>query len=167
MKPKLILALLFCTSAFAGSLQQHTKFKVDAVPSQYTPTAGAEYPEPVSMAEYRFEVNVETNRARVVIDYTYPDQQIFASDGGTGPRPTKAQIPGLEYDPDSKAVVYRADGGTTVCGNLETRKGFFRTKTVIKPSGSCVITSELVQTSVDDGFNIRRFRVLETYFELR
>jgi hypothetical protein len=158
--------LLICTSAFAGALQRETKIRIDAVPSEYTPTAGPEYPEPVSMADYSFEVDTATNRVRIVVRYTYPDQQIFASDGGVGPRPTKARVPGLKYDPESKTVIYQANGKTTVCGNLETRKSLLRTINVVQPTGLCVVSSELTKSSVDDGFNIRRFRVLETYFEV-
>src|ERR1051326_8111849 len=106
-----IPAVLILASGFAGPLQR-TKIRMDAVPSEYTPTAGPEYPEPVSMADYWFEVNGETNRVRLIVQYTYPDQQIFASDGGVGPRPTRAQVPGLTYDPESKTVVYQADGKT-------------------------------------------------------
>ena len=34
-------------------------------------------PERVSMEDFRFEVNKETGRARVVVDYTYPDMPAF------------------------------------------------------------------------------------------
>jgi hypothetical protein len=162
-----IPALLLCTSAFADPFQRGTKIRIDAVPSEYTPTAGPEYPEPVSMADYTFQVNTETKRVRIVVRYTYLDQQIFASDGGVGPRPTKAQIPGLKYDSESKTVIYRANGRTTSCGNLETRKTLLRTRQVVKPTGQCVISSELTDSFVDDGFRIHRFRLLETYFEVR
>jgi hypothetical protein len=162
-----IPALLICTSALGGSLQRGTKIRIGTVPSEYTPTAGPEYPEPVSMADYSFQVNTETNRVRIVVRYTYPDQQIFASDGGVGPRPTKAQIPGLKYDSESKTIIYRVNGRTTACGNLETRKTLLRTRQVVKPTGLCVVSSDLTDSFVDDGYRIHRFRLLETYFEVR
>ena len=63
------------------------------------PTTGSELPEPVSMAGFSFQINQRTGRARIVVEYTYPDQPIFGIDGGAGPKPTYIQLPGLTYAP--------------------------------------------------------------------
>jgi hypothetical protein len=43
----------------------------------YFPTAGNEAPQPAAMRSFSFEVEPETGRARVVVEYTYPDQVNF------------------------------------------------------------------------------------------
>jgi len=55
---------------------------------------------------FHFEVNRETNRARVVVDYTYPDAAVCGADGGLGPQPTQVQPAGLTYNKEEHEVVY-------------------------------------------------------------
>src|SRR5262249_10310328 len=83
-----------------------TKVKLDSVAPNYLPTAGAEISEPVAVKGFAFEVNKETQRARVVVDYTYPDQVAFGHEGGSGPERSMVRLPGLNYDAKSHAVVY-------------------------------------------------------------
>src|SRR5262245_3919694 len=101
---------LFLMLALPAPAPASTRMKIDTVPPEYTPTAGAELPEPVSMETFYFEVNKEMSRARVVVEYTYPDEPVYGLDGGLGPRPTFAQLPGLTYDPSAHAVVYDEGG---------------------------------------------------------
>ena len=100
------------------------------------------------MASFSFEINKETSRARVVVEYTYPDQQIFALEGGLGPQPTVAQLPGLTYDSAAKTVL-------------------FWSKSVIEPTGSCVVSARTTDHAEDDGWSIHRFRAIDTDFEVR
>jgi Na+/H+-dicarboxylate symporter len=95
----LFLVLARTVPSFAG-----TEIKLASVSPQYTPTAGNGLPEPVSMQDFSFQVNYETGRARMVVEYTYPDQPAFGLDGGMGPEPKFVQLPGLTYDPVTKAV---------------------------------------------------------------
>lgn len=160
-----ILLLLFPTLALAGPGSAGTKIKIDSVPAEYRPTCAAEAPEPVSMAGFRFEVNQETNRARVVVDYTYPDEAVCGADGGLGPQATQAQLPGLIYDREDHEVVYDKDGKSTVCAVVQKRRSLFGTST--KNTGSCVVTATVAEHAEDDGWSIHRFRAIDTYFEVR
>lgn len=120
------------------------------------------------MAGFHFEVNPETERARVVVEYTYPDQVIFGGDDDQrGPEPSKVQIPGLKYLPDTQSVVYEADGRETVCANVNQRKGLFGIRLHIKKTGLCTVTAEKTKHAEDDGWQIRRFTAIDTYFEVR
>jgi hypothetical protein len=144
-----------------------SQVKIASVAPEYRPTAGAEMPEPVSMQSYSFEVEPETGRARVVIDYTYPDQAAFGLDGGIGPEQTMAQIPGLKYDASSKAVVYDTGGKRTVCAMVRDRKFLFRKSLAVTPTGTCAVTSRLDDHVEDTGWSLRHHPSVDTFFEVR
>ena len=102
-------------------------------------------------------MNPETVRARVVIEYTYPDQVVYGKDDdGRGPQPTMVQIPGLRFIPQDHAVVYEADGKQTVCADVQEHKGLMGTRLRIKNTGLCTVTAERTKHAEDDGWEIRR-----------
>lgn len=142
------------------------KIKIDNVPAEYMPTAGAQLPEPVSVESYRFELNREMTWARVVVEYTYPNQAVFGLDGGSGPPPTSAQLPGLTYDSLAHAVVYNDAGKRTVCAIVKERKGRFGRRFDIKNTGSCVVTATVADQVGDFGKSTQRFRAIDIYFEV-
>jgi hypothetical protein len=82
-----------------------TEIKIGSVAPLYTPIAGSEVPEPVSMQRYAFRVERRTGLAKVLVDYTYPNQPNFGMEGGPGPQPTRVQLPGLKYLAKSNAVM--------------------------------------------------------------
>jgi hypothetical protein len=143
-----------------------SRIKLASVPSEYTPTAGNGVSEPVLMANFSFEVNQETSRARIVVDYMYPDQLVFGI-GGAGPQPSYVQLPGLTYDPSAKAVVYEASGKKTVCANLHSGRFLFWQRTIIEPTGACIVSARIADHAEDDGWSIRKFRAIDTFFEVR
>lgn len=144
-----------------------TKIKIDTVPDEYWPL-NVTMREPVSMLDFRFEVNEETVRARVVVDYTYPDELIYGSDDdGRGPQPTIAQIPGLNYEPLTHTIAYEGGGQRTMCANVTQHKGIFGRHLRIKNTGSCVVIAEDVEHREDDGWAIRKYRAIDTYFAVR
>lgn len=59
------------------------------------------------------------------------------------------------------------EGKATVCANVAEHKGFFGRHFSIKNTGSCVVTSEDLKHAEDDGWSIRRYRAIDTYFEVR
>jgi hypothetical protein len=126
--------VLWVAAAFPSAAAA-TRLKLDSVPPVYLPTAGPELPEPVSMQHYTFEVNQQTRRARVVVDYTYPDQLAFGADGGAGPAPGEIQVPGLTYDPEAHTVVYNSAGTQTVCATVRNRKFLFWKSTSVNADG--------------------------------
>jgi hypothetical protein len=160
----IIAAAAASTVISAGAM---TKVKLDSISPDYRPTAGVEMPEPVSMQGFTFEVSKETQRARVVVDYTYPDQVAFGADGGHGPEPTIVQVPGLKYDPESNAVVYDTGGAKTVCATVHQRKFLFWKTVSVAPTGSCVVTSALTDHTRDNGWSISHIRTIDTYLEVR
>lgn len=145
----------------------NTSIRIDSVSPEYTPTAGPGLPEPVSIASYSFEVQKETGRARVVVEYSYPDQPIFGLEGGVGPPPTLAQVPGLIYDLAANAVVYIGDGRRTVCATVQQRKVLLYEKSIVKSTGACLVISHVVDHAEDDGWRIRRFRAIDVFLEVR
>jgi len=125
------LPLVLMLAAAIPSLGR-SQIKLDSVPSEYIPTAGSELPEPVSMASFSFEVNKKTGRARIVVEYTYPDQPAFGIDGGAGPKPTYVQLPGLTYDQDAQTVVYESGDTRTVCAEVRKGRLLFWRRTIIE-----------------------------------
>jgi hypothetical protein len=123
--------------------------------------------EPVSMQRYSFEVEPATGRARIVIDYNYPDKAAFGLDGGAGPEPTMAQIPGLKYDAAAKAVVYDTGGKRTVCATVRNRTFLFRKNLDVIPTGACAVTSRLVEHLTDNGWSIGRVPTVDSFLEVR
>ena len=166
LSPSILLAVAMIV-VIAAPAWAESQVKIASVAPEYRPTAGLEVPEPVSMQSYSFEVEPETGRARVVIDYTYPDQPAFGMDGGAGPEPTMAQLPGLKYDAAAKAVVYDAGGKRTVCAMVRDRKLLFRKGRAVAPTGACAVTSRLDEHVEDTGWSIRRFTAVDTFFEVR
>jgi len=127
--PVLMLALAIPSLA-------RSRIKLASVPSEYTPTAGNGVSEPVLMANFSFEVNQETSRARIVVDYM-------------------------------KAVVYEASGKKTVCANLHSGRFLFWQRTIIEPTGACIVSARIADHAEDDGWSIRKFRAIDTFFEVR
>ena len=159
-----LVALGTCVALPARGM---TKVKLDSIPPEYRPTAGSEMPEAVSMQDFYFEVNKETRRARVVVEYTYPDQAAFGADGGLGPQSTVKQLPGLKYDDESKSVIYDADGKRTVCATVNERKVLFWRTSEVKPTGSCTVTSGVAEHAEDNGWSIDHNSTVDTYLEVR
>ena len=161
----IVLVLMISKMAIASPV--FTRIKLDTVPDIYRPT-DTSMKEPVYMQDFRFEVNQETIRARIVVDYTYPDQMIFGRDDDEGgPQPTIIQIPGLKYLPKAQTVVYEANGKQTVCARVEERRGLFGRHLHIRKTGLCTVTSEHAKHAEDDGWEIKRFTAIDTYFEGR
>ena len=164
---KMIYAIIgsLLTLHLVTPVSASTKVKIATVPNEFTPYAGPGLPEPVFMSGYYFEVNEQNNRARVVVDYSYRNQVVFAGDDAHGPEPTYAQIPGLIYDPSAHAVVYERNGQKTVCAIAQESRGRFGRRLKLKATGKCTITAIETEHSEDDGWKIRRFRAIDVYFE--
>ena len=116
----------------------HNEILLTTVPSEYTPTAGIEMPEPVSVERTSFELS-RNGRPRIEIDYTYPDLPNFGADGGRGPEPSFVRVPGLAYDAVMKALVFH-DGEKEIACATETGKHHR-----LQPTGKCVVEAKLIQ----------------------
>jgi hypothetical protein len=157
-----IAAIALAVPVFANS-----RIKIDTVPSEYAPPNSPINHEPVSMSSYHFEVNDETGRARVVVEYTYPDQMTYGPDDDSGgPRQTVVQLPGLSYDKMAHAVVYNANGTKATCATVNETANIFGHHLKVKNTGACSVSTVLADHAEDTGWDIHRFRALDTYFEV-
>jgi|ERR1700683_41121 len=160
----LILALL----AVAARASANTAAKIDSIPYEYTLVNSITNREPVSVSSYHFEVEPETGRARVVVEYTYPDQMIYGGDDPLrGPQPSFAQIPGLKYDPAAHAVIYDREGTKAVCANVTERQSLFGRHRKVTNTGECSVTAVRSVQTVDTGWKLVRVRALDTFLEVR
>ncbi len=154
-------------TAMAPPPAPKAKVKIDSVPDEYMPTTMTAL-QPVSMQDFHFEVEPETLRARIVVDYTYPNENMLGPDDSKGgPPETKAELPGLTYDTTNHAIVYEANGNRTVCAQADEHKGLFGKHFTIKNTGACTVTAKEANQAVDDGWKIHHGRALDTYFEVR
>ena len=169
MRRRLALAALAnLVLALPAPASPSSVVKIDTVPSEYEPINSPTNREPVSLAGFHFEINRESGRARIVADYTYPDQLIYGPDDPTrGPQSTIAQIPGLIYDPAAHEIVFEANGTRAVCAKVEEHHGLFGHRFKIRNTGACIVTARISAHVEDDGWDIRRFLELDTYFEVR
>jgi hypothetical protein len=154
--------------ALAIPVSANSRIRIDTVPSEYTPENSPTNIEPVSMSSYHFEVNEETRRARLVVEYTYPDQLIYGQDDDTrGPQSTVVQLPGLTYDATAHAVVYDSNGTEAVCAIVSEHDGLLGHHLKVKNTGACTVSAVVANHAEDDGWSIHRFRAIDTYLEVR
>jgi len=166
MKHFFLVAALV-TLAVAVPVSANPGVKIDTVPSEYAPISSPTNREPVSMSSFHFEVNQETSRARVVVEYTYSDQMTYGPDDDAGgPRPTITHLPGLIYDAGAHAVLYDSNGTKTVCATVNEQSGLFGHHLKVKNTGSCTVATVVADHVEDTGWDIHRFRAIDTYFEV-
>jgi hypothetical protein len=167
MKRSFFVAALVAL-AFAVPVSANSRIQIDTVPSEYIPIDRPANREAATLSSFHFEVNQETRRARMVVDCTYPDQMTYGPDDDAGgPRPTIAQLPGLTYDAAAHAVVYHSTGTNTPCATVSEQSGLFGHHLRVKNTGAYTVTTSVANHAVDTGWDIRRFRAVDTYFEVR
>jgi hypothetical protein len=167
MKQSVFVAA-FGALAFAIPVSANSRIQIDTFPPESVPINSPTIRETVSLSSFHFEVNQETGRARVVVEYTYPDQMTYGPDDDAGgPRPTIAQLPGLTYDAAAHAVVYDSSGTKTICATVSERSGLFGHHLRVRNTGACTATTNVANHAVDTGWDIRRFHAVDTYFEAR
>lgn len=154
--------------ATAATASANTAVRIDSVPYEYAPLNSVTNREPVSISSFHFEVEPETGRARVVVDYTYPDQLTYgADDPSNGPPSSLAQLPNLTYDPAARAVIYESNGTRTVCASVTDRHGLLGHNPKIHNTGGCTVKAVPSVHTVDTGWNLRHVRALDIYLEVR
>src|ERR1700728_98618 len=159
---------LFALLAVATQASANTAAKIDAISYEYTLVNSITNREPVSVSSYHFEVEPETGRARVVVEYTYPDQMIYGGDDPLrGPQSSFSQIPGLKYDAAAHAVIFKGDGTKAVCANVTEHQSLFGQHLKVTNTGECSVTAVPNIHTVDTGWNLIRVRSLDTFLEVR
>jgi hypothetical protein len=158
----------FALLAVAAPASPNTAVKIDSIPYEYTLVNSITNREPVSVSSYHFEVEPETGRVRVVVEYTYPDQMIYGGDDPVrGPEPSFAQIPGLKFDRAAHAVIFDGEGTKVVCANVTERRGLFGQHLKVANTGACSVTAVPSIHTVDTGWHLIRVRALDTFLEVR
>jgi hypothetical protein len=163
-----VMTAVFVATFSAVPASANSRIKIDTVPSEYAPINSPTDREPVSLSSYHFEVEPETGRARVVVEYTYPDQMTYGPDDDAGgPASTIVQLQGLRYDAGAHAVIYDANGTKSVCADVQDRSGLFGHRLKVKNTGACTVSVVAAEHTEDTGWNLRRFRALDTYLEIQ
>lgn len=153
-------------TAVPASPTAKSRIKIGEVSNQYMPSNMSMY-QPVSMKDFYFDIQPQTLQVRVVVDYTYPDENMLGqNDSQGGPQPIVAQVPGLKYDAAEHAVVYEANRDPIVCAQTEERRNVFGKHLTVKNTGACDVTTEDAVHPANDGWRIHRGQTLNAYFEV-
>lgn len=109
----------------------------------YTATPGAWGTKTI---EYiRYAVNAPLGRAAIKFDVCE-----FKVDEDDCKRKV-AVVPGLYFNNSTGDIVLEENGSLTVCATTKQRRRTLK----IRPTGDCVLKSNKVKVSVDDGFRVR------------
>jgi hypothetical protein len=102
-----------------------------------------------------FAINPELGRAWVELTMDYSVSETSET--------IRIRVPGLAYDPQSRAVVLTTDDRSVVCASVaEKGWGWFRHQR-IEPTGACALSARYVNVPVDNGFTIGELRHLEIH----
>jgi hypothetical protein len=165
MKRRWLIPAVVAFLAFSAKANE--KIQVDSVAPDYTPINSPTLSEPVSVSGYHFQINPERTRARLVVDYTYPDEMIYLpNDDAKGPMPTVVQLPGLTYDAINHEVVYVASGQRTVCATVAEKNGLLGHRIQVKNTGACTVSAVTANHAVDDGWTVHRISALDVYLNV-
>ena len=61
----------------------------------------------------------------------------------------------------------RTGGRRTVCANIHNGKILFWHRSIIEPRGACVVSARIADHTDEDGWTIRRFPTIDTFFKTR
>jgi hypothetical protein len=146
------IAVLCFVASLAGEVPTGTAIKIDSVADKY------------AMQNFTFEVNPETGRAGIRLEYNFPPALVGLEETG-GPEPKIVTLPALTYDAVAHAVIYSKGLNRITCATAATHRTLFGKSVYMKPTGACIVAARLTSHSHDNGWSINRFRTLDIYFE--
>ncbi|MES2527989.1 MAG: hypothetical protein V4598_12925 [Bdellovibrionota bacterium] len=109
-----------------------------------------------------FQVNEELGRAWVNVsiadrsfeDTTYDDHRV--------------KLAGLSLNAEKTAVVLEQDGALVDCATVTPKRGIFgRRNLIIRSTGRCTFEPKVASVEVDNGFEIRKVRVLQVFMNVQ
>lgn len=116
----------------------------------------AEYETDGDLSVYRtqFNVNKSLNRAwvEITLDDVRFDETYYTDE--------KVKVPGLSYDPTINGVVFQNGEETIVCGTFYNRRWTIDLGMSFAPTGRCEIVDTIKTKKVDDGFNVRKVKMI-------
>jgi hypothetical protein len=148
-----ISAALCLNAAFAAAMPAATAIKIDTVADKY------------AVLDFSFEVDRQTGRAGIRIEYTYPPARLGGDDSDRGPAPKIATLPGLTYDATARSVMYNDGAKMITCATAADHRTLFGKSTSMKPTGACTVSSRLTDQKRDDGWSLHRLSRLDVFFE--
>jgi hypothetical protein len=114
-----------------------------------------------------FEVNAETKRAGIRLEYVYPPELVGQVDSYWVPPPRTVVVPNLTYDAASRAVIYNDGVKTTTCAVAAGQRVLLWKVAIMKPTGDCIVSSRLTTHERDNGWSIEPLRTMDTYLRVR
>ncbi len=146
---KMIILALFMFSAFAASAGTSTRiFEI----------RDSRHSEKDVTTTYR--VNSELGRAWVEItleDHSFDDISYDHH---------RTLVNGLALNAEGTAIVFDQDGALTECAIVTPKDGVFGRKLIIRPTGNCTFTPKFTKIDVDNGFEVRKVRMLQIYLNV-
>jgi hypothetical protein len=131
-----------------------TEIPINSVPTEYT------------LTHYAFQVDPETQRARILLRYTWPDT-VMGGDTGPGLNSVPVQVEDLTFDAAHGQVIYDARGTQTVCATVKSRRFLFWEWASITPTGQCVVVSRRLRHDLDRGGDRKHPEMTDSFLEIR
>lgn len=78
----------------------------------------------------------------------------------------RALVKGLSMNAEGNAIVLDQDGALTECATVTPKDGVFGRRLIIRPTGRCIFTPKFTKIDVDNGFEVRKVRVLQVYLNV-
>jgi hypothetical protein len=150
-----IPAVSCVTARIAIAAASNASIRIDSVADKY------------AVQNVSFEVNPETKRAGIRLEYVYPPELVGDVDGYWVPAPKIVVVPNLTYDVAAGAVVYNDGVKTTTCAVAAGQRVLLWKVAIMKPTGACMVSSRLTTHERDNGWSIAHLRTMDTYFEVR
>jgi len=141
--------------SFARYAMADSEIQINSIPddASYLPTDSH-----ISIWKTWYELNDTKTKVRQDVRYVV----VGDDDDETGPGDTQVEIPGLVYDAGSNAIVYQANGKTTVCANHVSGHLVWFNMT-----GLCKVTGRYVKHTDNSGFNPRKYESYDVFFVVR
>ncbi len=107
-----------------------------------------------------FRVNSELGRAWINVEVT----ENFFDDVRYDNH--RVLFKGLSLNAEGTAIVLDQDGALTECATISPKDGVFGRKLIIRPTGKCSFTPKFTKIDVDNGFEVRKIRMLQIFMNV-
>ncbi len=108
-----------------------------------------------------FKVNSELGRAWVEV--TLADTRFE----DTSYDHHRVKVAGLSMNAENTAIVLEQDGALVDCATVTPKRGLLGRTLIIKPTGRCTFETKIAQVEVDNGFEIRKQRMIQVYMNVQ
>lgn len=79
----------------------------------------------------------------------------------------RVKVAGLSMNAEKTAIVLEQDGALVDCATVTSKGGVFGRKLIIRPTGRCSFETKAALVEFDNGFEIRKRRMIQVYMNVQ